>query len=81
MLLELLPSRSYFRFNPYMSEEFQLDEDRPIKWKVMQYETNMYMRRNEYKFKMLAEKLLKPKSTYDLAKSYFIEKLNLQEWN
>ena len=64
-----------------MSEEFQLDEDRPIKWKVMQYETNMYMRRNEYKFKMLAEKLLKPKSTYDLAKSYFIEKLNLQEWN
>ena len=77
MLLELLPSKSYFRFNPYMSEEFQLDEDRPIKWKVMQYETNMYMRRNEYKFKALAEKLLNPKSTCDVAKSYLAKKLNL----
>ena len=75
MLLELLPSKSYFRFNPYMSEEFQLDEDRPIKWKVMQYETNMYMRRNEYKFKMLGEQLLKPKSTFFKTKKYFKVKL------
>ena len=76
MLLELLPSRSYFRFNPYMSEEFQLDEDRPIKWKIMQYETNMYMRRNEYKFKMLAKQLLKPKSTSHIIKNYLMKTFN-----
>jgi hypothetical protein len=77
MLLELLPPKSYFRFNPYMPEEFQLDEDRPIKWKVMQYETNMYMRRNELKFKTLAEKLLRPKSMCDVAKNYLLKKLHL----
>jgi calcium-independent phospholipase A2-gamma len=77
MLLELLPSKSYFRFNPYMPEEFHLDENRPIKWKLMQYETNMYMRRNEHKFKLLAERLLMPKISCQFAKNYVKEKLKL----
>ena len=62
MMLDLLPTKMYFRFNPYLSEEFHLDENRPIKWKLMQFETNMYMRRNRYKFEMAAKKLLTPKS-------------------
>ncbi|RNA26982.1 calcium-independent phospholipase A2-gamma-like [Brachionus plicatilis] len=62
MMLDLLPTKIYFRFNPYLSEEFHLDENRPIKWKLMQFETNMYMRRNKYKFEMAAKNLLVAKT-------------------
>lgn len=63
MLLDLLPPKMYFRFNPYMTEEFQLDESRPEKWNIMQYDANMYLRRNDYKFKMAVERLFLPKTT------------------
>lgn len=62
MLLDLLPARMYYRFNPYLSEEFGLDESRPNKWRLMQYETSMYMRRNKGKFEMAARQLCKEKS-------------------
>ncbi len=76
MLLDLLPPKLYYRFNPYLSEEFHLDENRPAKWKAMQYDTNMYMRRNDNKFKLLAKQLLKPKSTSQLLENYLREKIN-----
>ena len=63
MLVDLLPPQKYFRFSPFMTEEYKLDENRPLKWQLMQYETNMYMRRNEHKFEMAAKELIKPKST------------------
>jgi hypothetical protein len=62
MLVDLMPAKRYFRFSPFMSEEYKLDENRPVKWQLMQYETNMYMRRNEFKFEMAARELTKPKS-------------------
>ena len=76
MLLDLLPPKAYYRFNPYMSEEFNLDENRPFKWKIMQYETNMYMRRNDYKFKMAAKQLTTPKSLLQNANAYLNKTLN-----
>jgi calcium-independent phospholipase A2-gamma len=69
MLIDLLPTKVYFRFNPFVTEEFMLDENRPIKWKLMQYETSMYMRRNNYKFETCAKQLLKPKSYYQKLES------------
>lgn len=62
MLADLLPANKYFRFCPFMSEEYGLDENRPAKWQLMQYETNMYMRRNEMKFERAAQRLLKAKT-------------------
>lgn len=62
MLIDLLPHSVYYRFNPYLSEEFSLDENRPNKWRLMQYETSMYMRRNKSKFEMAAKRLCTEKS-------------------
>lgn len=64
MLIDLLPASVYYRFNPYLSEEFSLDENRPDKWKLMQYETSMYMRRNKAKFDMASKQLCKEKSAW-----------------
>lgn len=76
MLLDLLPTKLYFRFNPYLSEEFHLDENRPLKWRLMQYETNMYMRRNKYKFEMAAKQLLRPKTSVQQINELLKEKYN-----
>jgi calcium-independent phospholipase A2-gamma len=70
MLIDLMPGEKYFRFNPFMTEEFNLDENRPTKWQLMQYETNMYMRRNESKFEMATKQLLKPKSPLQKAEEF-----------
>jgi calcium-independent phospholipase A2-gamma len=70
ILNDLLPPRVYYRFNPYMSEEFGLDEIRSEKWDVMQYDAQMYSRRNDYKFEMAQKQLLKPKSLYQNVNNY-----------
>lgn len=77
MLLDLLPAKKYFRFNPYMSEEFHLDEDRPLKWKLMQYESTMYMRRNDAKFKLAAKTLLTPKTPLQNLEEFITHKIKL----
>jgi hypothetical protein len=74
MLLDTMEPGVYFRFNPYMSEEFNLDENRPEKWLMMQHETKMYMRRNDYKFKILSKQLLKPKTKLKKIEDYLISK-------
>jgi hypothetical protein len=62
ILLYLLPARMYYIFNPYLSEEFGLDESRPNKRRIMQYETSMCTRRNKSKFEMVVRQLCKDKS-------------------
>ena len=74
MLLDTMTPSTYFRFSPYMTEEFNLDEKRPEKWRLMQYETNMYIRRNDYKFKLLSKHLLKPQSKLKQVHNYLINK-------
>ena len=76
MLLDTMEPGDYFRFNPYMSEEFNLDENRLEKWQMMQHETKMYMRRNDYNFKMLSKQLLKPKSKQKKSENYLISENN-----
>jgi calcium-independent phospholipase A2-gamma len=71
ILLDTMKPSTYFRFNPYMTEEFNLDEARPEKYKMMQYETNMYIRRNDLKFKMLSKQLLKPQSNFKKLQNCF----------
>lgn len=76
ILCDLLPSKVYYRFNPYMSEEFSLDETRQEKWDVMKANTKMYMRRNDFKFNMCSSQLLKPKTSLKKAKKFLNEKFN-----
>jgi len=81
MLLDTMKPSTYFRFNPYTTEEFQLDENRPEKWNMMQHETNMYMRRNDFKLKMLSKQLLKPKTNVQKIQEYFTkQKLSCGLW-
>lgn len=77
MCMDLLPPKVYFRFNPYLSEEFHLDECRPEKWSIMKYETNMYIRRNDRKFKLAAKQLLQPKTVYETTRDFLEDKIHL----
>lgn len=64
MLHDLLPASSYFRFNPHMSEDFQLDEVRAEKWEQMSHDTEMYCRKNSLQIEKSVARLLQPKPAY-----------------
>ena len=49
MMTDLMPPATYFRFNPYLSEDLQLDEIRQDRLDIMQRDTAMYLRKNERK--------------------------------
>ncbi|KAK3581256.1 hypothetical protein CHS0354_032982 [Potamilus streckersoni] len=58
---DLLPPKSYFRFNPYLSEDCGLDEIRPERIQQMQTDTQLYLRKNQLKVAMAARELTKSK--------------------
>ncbi|XP_035379457.1 calcium-independent phospholipase A2-gamma [Electrophorus electricus] len=62
MLDALLPPDTYFRFNPYMSEDIPLDENRREKLNFLQAEGQRYLERNEAKMKKAASVLSQNKS-------------------
>lgn len=63
MLDALLPPHTYFRFNPYMSEEVPLDESRHEKLQQMQTEGFRYLERNHEKLKRAVNELMRDKSS------------------
>uniref|UniRef100_A0AAX7UZQ0 PNPLA domain-containing protein n=1 Tax=Astatotilapia calliptera TaxID=8154 RepID=A0AAX7UZQ0_ASTCA len=63
MLDAFLPPNTYFRFNPYMSEDFSLDENRQEKLNALQAEGLRYLERNEDKLKKAARFLTREKSS------------------
>ncbi|XP_066525386.1 calcium-independent phospholipase A2-gamma [Hoplias malabaricus] len=63
MLDALLPADTYFRFNPYMSEDIPLDENRAERLNFLQAEGQRYLERNETKLKKAASMLSQEKST------------------
>lgn len=75
ILSDLLPPTTYFRFNPYVSEEWTLDEIRSEKLKQMQHDTLMYLRRNDFKVQRCAEKLMQQRHMHQ--KMYDWVKLRL----
>ncbi|CAL9683106.1 unnamed protein product [Knipowitschia caucasica] len=57
MLDALLPQDTYFRFNPYMSEDIPLNESRIEKLNFLKSEAETYLERNEAKLKKAARVL------------------------
>lgn len=57
MLDALLPPDTYFRFNPYLSEDIPLNENRPEKLNFLKSEGERYLERNEDKLKKAASVL------------------------
>lgn len=70
LLQDLLPHRSYFRFNPTLSEWLSLDENRPEKLEQMKRDSQMYLRRNEYKIKQAATSVSKSRSSIQKVSDY-----------
>ena len=70
LLQDLLQPETYFRFNPYMSEDFLLDEIQPDSWARMQHDTQMYCRKNQYKLKKATEVLQYQKRPHQKAKEW-----------
>lgn len=63
MLDAFLPPNTYFRFNPYMSEDISMDENRHEKLKLLQAEGIRYLERNEEKLKKVARILTQEKTS------------------
>ncbi|XP_071133254.1 calcium-independent phospholipase A2-gamma-like [Mytilus edulis] len=70
ILQDLLPTSTYYRFNPYMSEDIRLDEKRTEKLIQMQQDTEMYLRKNEFKLKCATDQLLKPRQPHQQVLDY-----------
>ncbi|KAM9845625.1 calcium-independent phospholipase A2-gamma [Aulostomus maculatus] len=63
MLDALLPPNTYFRFNPYMSEEIPLNESRVEKLNFLMSEGERYLERNDAKLRKAASVLGQEKSS------------------
>ncbi|XP_053318917.1 calcium-independent phospholipase A2-gamma [Spea bombifrons] len=59
----LLPPDTYFRFNPVMTEDIMLDENRKEKLSQLQMDGMLYLQRNEEKLKKAAKVLALEKTT------------------
>lgn len=55
---DLLPHDIYFRFNPYMSHPYTLDETDKSKLDQMQEDARLYVRKNRKKIQNAADRLL-----------------------
>ncbi|XP_041113908.1 calcium-independent phospholipase A2-gamma-like [Polyodon spathula] len=64
MLDALLPPNTYFRFNPHLNEDIQLNENRKEKLNQLQTEGTRYLERNDEKLKKAAEILVQDKTTF-----------------
>ncbi len=62
MLDALLPPNTYFRFNPFMSEDVALDESREEKLEQLQAEGLQYLQRNQEKLQRAISELSRDKS-------------------
>ncbi|XP_078595081.1 calcium-independent phospholipase A2-gamma-like [Branchiostoma floridae x Branchiostoma japonicum] len=68
VLHDLLPPSTYFRFNPYMSEDLAIDEYRPQKLDQLQSDARAYLRKNQYKIRVAADVLTAEKGTLQRVK-------------
>lgn len=60
-LQDLLAPATYYRFNPYMSDNLLLNEIKPEKIKQMQKDARMYLRKNEHKLVTACNQLMLPR--------------------
>lgn len=76
-MLDLMPPASYFRFNPYLSEDLFLDEIRPVKLNTMKRDTHLYLRKNELKLNKAIETLKRPRMPYQRALDWLKRKADM----
>ncbi|XP_046444483.1 calcium-independent phospholipase A2-gamma-like isoform X2 [Daphnia pulex] len=74
ILHDLLPPKVYYRFNPYLSEIHSLDETDPARWESMLEDVEMYIRKNHRNMNQAASTLQMPRSSFQSAKDWVLEK-------
>jgi len=78
-LHDLLPGNVYFRFNPFMSEYYPLDETRLEKLASMRSDTRMYLRRNHDRVVELCRRLQEPRRKRDMLTDVFWHAVEVSE--
>ncbi|KAK3101244.1 hypothetical protein FSP39_002089 [Pinctada imbricata] len=63
LVQDMLPLNTYYRFNPYISEDILLNEIRMEKLNHLQQDTILYLRRNSQKLDNACAQLLRRRST------------------
>ena len=61
ILTELLPTHSYFRLNPYLTENVLLDDSHPDKLRQLKEDARMYLRKNSFKLGRAVTELNRPR--------------------
>ncbi|KAF7651219.1 hypothetical protein LDENG_00113950 [Lucifuga dentata] len=79
MLDALLPPDTYFRFNPYLSEDIPLNENRLEKLNFLKSEGERYLEHNEAKLRKAASVLSQDKSTIQRLAEWAKLKANMYE--
>ena len=77
VLNDLLPADIYYRFNPYMSEEFLLNEIQEEKLQQMQFDTQLYLRRNASKVNKAGQQLKLTRTTRQKAYDWLRDKYSI----
>ncbi|KAL8566256.1 hypothetical protein ACOMHN_046757 [Nucella lapillus] len=70
MMADVMPPNTYFRFNPYLSEDLPLDEIRPDRLDAMKRDTTMYLRKNDLKIRKAADTLRKARLPHQRMKDW-----------
>ncbi|KAM9311348.1 calcium-independent phospholipase A2-gamma [Gastrophryne carolinensis] len=79
MLDALLQPDTYFRFNPLMSEDIQLDENRKEKLNQLLLDSEQYLERNEEKLRKAANVLKQERTTMQYICDWVKLKSNMYE--
>ena len=64
ILSELLPTHSYFRLNPYLTENVLLDDSHPDKLRQLKADARMYLRKNAFKMGRAVTELNRQRRRY-----------------
>ncbi|XP_027205645.2 calcium-independent phospholipase A2-gamma-like [Dermatophagoides pteronyssinus] len=74
LMQDMLPDPVYYRMNPMLTDYSTIDENRPEKLEQMKQDAQIYLRKNDHKFRTAIEQLKIQRSYYQL----FKDRINLQ---
>lgn len=57
LMQDLLPPSTYYRINPILRDQSTIDEHRPEKLEQMIIDSQLYLRKNDFKFKKMIQQL------------------------
>lgn len=80
ILHDLMPPNTYFRFNPYLTEQLSLDENRQEKINQLENDAEMYIRRNDAKMLSAAKQLMQERKPLQKATDWVNSTLS-KLWN